>query len=388
MDKEEFVDQVAGTVVHVYGGKPKKLGSLEEYFLLLTRRLREAGYRSVFCFGSLPEPHLIELYEEAGAEIRVAKLTSSRCDMAVIKSYVQVFNVERPSVVNVHFGHTGINALIAARLCGIRKRVWTKHSLDALSYRDHIPFYKHWFHTINWEAIWATDIIAVSQAVRREFLDHSITRKVHQLRLGVVLERFANGKPDPKKREVLGIPDNRIVVACVSQARPEKGLQYLVEALGLLKKKSCMPYVLIVGGGPLTEELEKLARKLGVAGDINFCAVRSDVEDILALSDFSVLPSLEDAAPLALMESMAAGKPVVGSRVGGIPELLVDGHNGLLVNPGNAQDLADAMNRICSGTIGLEQLAQGARTSANLFDVECGVENTIKVYFQGLNIEG
>jgi len=359
------------------------MGSLEEYFLLLTRKLGDRGCRSIFCFDRQPESHLVDAYRSAGAELRVTKLTNSRLDVSSIRELMALYRSEQATVLNAHFGHTGINALIAARLSGIPRRVWTKHSLDAISYKGGLPHFRRWLHTINWESIWATDVIAVSGAVRKELADHFITRNVHQFYLGVVRERFRNGRADPSKRSELGIPENRVVIACISQARPEKGVEYLVRALGRLRNDQGRPYALIVGGGPLTDDLEALARHLGIEGDTRFCGVRNDVEDILALSDFTVLPSLEEAAGLVIMESLAAGKPAIASRVGGIPEIIGDGVNGLLVAPGREIELADAIRRLCNKDDLLERLTAGAIASGAALDVEYGVQQTLNVYFGG-----
>lgn len=366
------------TVIHIYGGSPKKRGSLEEYFLLLTSELKNAGWRSLFYFNNFPSGDLLQAYLDAGAELRPMRTTLSRLDIPLILEMYREFSRENPAVVNAHFGVTGINGLIAAALSGTGKRVWTKHSLDAISYRPNLPWRKQWLHTINYESLWATNIIAVSQAVKNELATHHISGKVKQFYLGVDQRRFASGKGDAVRDE-LGIPSGRRIVACVSQARPEKGIEFLVRAVGLLKDNPNCPYVLILGGGPLTGELQKLAEDLGVSSMINFCGVRNDVEGILAISSFTVLPSLEDAAPLAIMESLAAGKPVVASRVGGIPEFIHSGVNGILVAPGDAAGLAAGIMEMCVDEK-LVEMGKGAKESAEMLDVRRGVAETIKIY--------
>lgn len=367
------------TVVHVYGGSPKKRGSLEEYFLLLTRELKNLGWHSVFYFNNMPVGNLLQAYLDAGAELRPMRTTLSRLDIGLIREFRHEFRRENPAVVNVHFGVTSINGLIAAALGGIGKRIWTKHSLDPISYRSNLPWHKQWLHTINYEALWATEIIAVSQAVSKELATHHILGNVKQFYLGVDQGRFASGSGGAV-REELGIPAGRRVVACVSQARPEKGIEFLVRAVALLKDKSDCPYVLILGGGPLTGELQKLAEELSVSSLVNFCGVRNDVEDILDISSFTVLPSLEEAVSLSIMESLSAGKPVIASRVGGIPELIKNGVNGILVNPADATSLAAALAELCADGAKLAKMGQAAMESAKMLDVRHGVAETMKIY--------
>lgn len=369
-------------VVHVYGGSPKKRGSLEEYFLLLTSELKKQEWRSLFYFNNFPSSDLLQAYLDAGADLRPIRTATSRFDVGLVRLFHREFRRENPAVVNVHFGATGINGLIAAALSGVGKRIWTKHSLDSISYRPHLPWHKQWLHTINYEALWATNIIAVSQAVRNELATHHISGMVQQFYLGVDQDRFVPGKCDSLRAE-LGIPTGRKVIACVSQARPEKGIEFLVRAIALLKDSPDCPYVLILGGGPLTGELQKLAENLGASSLINFCGVRNDVEKILTISGFTVLPSLEDAAPLAIMESLSAGKPVIATCVGGIPEFIQNGVNGILVTPGDAGSLALALAELCADEIRLAKMSRGALESAKMLDVRRGVAETMKMYLGG-----
>jgi len=375
------MQEIAKTVIQVYGGSPKKRGSLEEYFLWLTRSLRDRGWRSLICYERLPKENLLQAFKDSGAELYTLRTAKSRLDFPLIREFLTFFRRERPAVVNVHFGPTGINALLAAWLIGIKKRVWTKHSLDSVSYRGNLPGYKRLLHTINFEALWATDIVAVSQAVQNELAHHFISSKVRQFYLGIDRRRFAAGRGDAGKRRELGVPADRPVAASISQARREKGVEFLVRAIARLKDEPYCPFVLIVGGGPLMDKLMKLTEELGVSSVINFCGVRNDVEDILAMASFTVLPSLEEAAPLALMESLAAGRPVIASRVGGIPEFIRDGVNGILVEPGNATELAAAIARLCTSPEQLSQLSVGATASAARYDVNRGVEETMALYF-------
>ncbi len=265
------MQETAKTIIQVYGGSPKKRGSLEEYFLLLTRHLRDRGWRTLICYEKLPTGELLKAFTDSGAELYTMRPARSRpLDFSLISELRACFRREQPAVVNVHFGSSGINALIAALLAGVKKRIWTKHSLDPISYKKEVPHFKRLLHTINFEALWATDIIAVSCAMQNELAQHFIKDKVKQIYLGIDGQRFGSGRDDHRKRQELGIPAGRPVAACISQARPEKGLEYLVRAISILKDEPYCPYVLIVGGGPQTEQLMKLSSELKVSSFVNF----------------------------------------------------------------------------------------------------------------------
>src|SRR5205807_4507369 len=120
-----------------------------------------------------------------------------------------------------------------------------------------------------------------------------------------------------------------------------------VDAMSLLTSHPDV-HLAIAGRGDLADALSARARELGVAGRLHLLGLRSDVADVLAAADLFVLPSLSEGLPLALLEAMFAGLPIVASRVGEIPTALVDGECGVLVPPGDPAALAAAQARLLS----------------------------------------
>jgi glycosyltransferase involved in cell wall biosynthesis len=140
-----------------------------------------------------------------------------------------------------------------------------------------------------------------------------------------------------------------------------KGPDYLIEAIGLLRSK-CSLKLLIAGDGPERARLESLARSVGAGDLIEFLGLRHDMPALWQMADVAVVPSAEfiEACPMTPLEAMAAGKPIVATRNGGLPEIVVDGETGLLVAPGDAAALAKALTayaddpalRLAHGTAG------------------------------------
>ncbi len=377
-------------IVHVYGGSPKKYGSLEEYFFCLTDALRAKGYRTIFVFNRIPEENLFKKYKDVGSKIVVLPATNKRFDWTLIKYLYKLFKKEKAEIVNSHFGRTGFNAIIAAWLAKVPVKVWTKHSLQTFTYQGiRLPAYRTWLSLIFLTAYFADRVIAVSQAVRRELLDiyHVRDSKAVQIYLGINNSRFREVNGGYLKKE-LNLNEDERIVTCISQARHEKGVEYFIRAAAIVKKRNDRVTFLHVGGGPLEDEIKKLAAKLEVDGKVRFLGVRNDVPEIISISDFTILPSLTEAAPLALMESLAAGKTIIASNVGGIPEFIADNKNGFLVPPANENILAEKILELTDSKEKLRELSLGAYERSKEFSVVRGVENTINIYLETKKVNG
>jgi glycosyltransferase involved in cell wall biosynthesis len=124
---------------------------------------------------------------------------------------------------------------------------------------------------------------------------------------------------------------------------PKKGHEHLLRALALVRERGIACSLVLAGDGAERERLEHLRDELGLAGQVQFLGAVSNVADVLAAVDVFVLPSVIEGLPLALLEAMLAGKAVIATSVGGVPEVVRAGVNGLLVPPASPRELADAV---------------------------------------------
>jgi glycosyltransferase involved in cell wall biosynthesis len=172
------------------------------------------------------------------------------------------------------------------------------------------------------------------------------------------------------------------VVTTVSVLREGKGIEVLLDAIPAVLARHPEARFLIAGDGPLRESLE--ARSVD---RVTWAGFRRDVPELLAASDLFVLPSLGDAYPTVLMEAMAAGLPVVSTRVGGIPEIVDDGRTGRLVPPGDAAALASAISDLLDSREQREALGQAARVEAERrFSKEVWVARLKEIYTPGVRV--
>jgi glycosyltransferase involved in cell wall biosynthesis len=209
-------------------------------------------------------------------------------------------------------------------------------------------------------------LVAVSDYVARRDLEVTLYP-------GKRLTTIRNGLPtvntEGRKEEIhsrLGVEGRRPIVVCNCRAVPEKGVHYLLRAFDrvsqLEREKAARPVLLYMGDGPQLAELEALRDSLASKEDIYLMGYRPDAREITEGADLCVVPSVwQDALPLAVLEAMARGKPIVASRVGGVPEMIESGLHGILVPPADETALADSIQMVLSDPLKAASMGDAAR---------------------------
>ncbi|MEA2375010.1 MAG: hypothetical protein QOD53_1473 [Thermoleophilaceae bacterium] len=187
--------------------------------------------------------------------------------------------------------------------------------------------------------------LAVSREDRRRMIEVERIRPEAVTFVPNGIDPLPPGDGERVRRE-LGIGPGVPVVGAVAVLRPQKALDVLLRAVAALTPEFPALRVLIAGEGPERAALESLAAELGIASNVTLLGQRSDVPDLLAALDMAVSSSSYEGTPLAMMEYMDAGLPVVATRVGGVPDLIDDGEHGLLVEPGDPGALAAAIGEL------------------------------------------
>jgi glycosyltransferase involved in cell wall biosynthesis len=219
-------------------------------------------------------------------------------------------------------------------------------------------------------------VIAVSEAVaRRVRSDDGVNAdRVQAIYNSLDPELFPTVVPNEARRQ-LGWPE-RPTVTLVGALRPGKGHEVALEAARIVRLRWPELRVLFVGDGPLRDQLESIAN-----GDAEFVGNRSDIPLVLSASDVVILPSDAEALPTVLIEAACASRPVVASRVGGVPEIVDDGDTGLIIEPQNPQALARAIEDLLDDPERSAQMGQTARRRAiERFSPARQVEELLAVY--------
>jgi len=227
-------------------------------------------------------------------------------------------------------------------------------------------------------------LIVVSRAIEQKISEEGRRGvPVSLIYNGVDLERYNHQQPCCTLHEDYSIPEDAQIVGVIARLEAEKGHRTLLEAWPLVLAAQPRAWLLIVGEGSERDSLEAEAASLGISDRVVFTGRREDVPAVTAALDVSVLPSYREAQGLSVLEAMALGRPVVASRVGGIPEMIEDGVSGLLVPPNDREALASAIVRLLADHPFADMIAKrGHDLVHDRFCVELMVNSIEAIYDQ------
>jgi glycosyltransferase involved in cell wall biosynthesis len=246
-------------------------------------------------------------------------------------------------ILHAHLFDPAVVGLSAATVARTPLRVLTRHHSDY-----HTRIAKRWHVGLDQLCTRLSHaVIGVSQHTAAHLIEaeHAPAEKVSVVHNGIDFERVrvsAPGAPEKLRRELAPHGERLLLIA--ARLHPEKGYEHLFAALPVVRERISRPIRLLVAGqGPLLNHYRKMAEALGCSDMVQFLGFRRDITDLMAAADVFVLPSVAEAFGLVLAEAIYLGTPVVATRVGGIPEIVDDGVDGILVPPGDGVALADAL---------------------------------------------
>jgi glycosyltransferase involved in cell wall biosynthesis len=228
-------------------------------------------------------------------------------------------------------------------------------------------------------------VIAVSASMKEQLLERGLKGARIQVIPNAVMEVPADERTRTRQRARAGmnIGDREFVFGYVGRLSEEKGVEYLLQAAASLATEHNDFRVVVVGDGPARQSLESAANRLGLAGRVTFAGFQPETAPWYAAMDAFVLPSLTEGTPMALLEAMAHRLPVVASAVGGVPAVVSNRENGLLVPPAEVSHLANAMRMIESMPSLRETLSErGIETVRSNYGVRTWIQNVRDVYLE------
>lgn len=190
-------------------------------------------------------------------------------------------------------------------------------------------------------------IVAVSKAMREELLKIKIpSSRIVVIETALDFSRIQSGKEKTDLKRELSLPSDTVIIGTMGRLSPERGHVHFLKAAKEIIKTFPKVVFIIVGDGDLKEDLMLQAREMGIEDRVFFLGFRKDIANILSSVDIYVSSSLRDSFGIAVVEAMAAGKPVIATKVGIVPEIIKDDETGITIEPGNSNVIYEAATKL------------------------------------------
>ena len=293
--------------------------------------------------------------------------------IALIRLFPYLVRI-RPTIVHSFLFRANILARIAGYLTGIPIIISSVRVMGGE---------KKYFHYVEMITSFMVDhYVTVSESVKRYIIDKSkiSAEKISVIYNGVNIKSQDNSYEQNPKMP-FKIEDKDRILMTVGRLHKQKGHCYLIQAVSKVRKEFPKVKLLVIGEGEEENNLKKLVKSLDLMNEVIFAGLSSDMERILPMAELFILPSLWEGLPNALLEAMAAGKPVVATKVGGIPEIVVHGETGVLIPPRDTDALAIAIIDLLQNRLKAKDMGEAGRIRAGKrFSIYKMIEKTENLY--------
>jgi glycosyltransferase involved in cell wall biosynthesis len=351
----------------------------EKVVLSLVARLDRRRYSPVVC--AFRGGALQESFERLGVPVYV--LDKKRgADFRTLWRLVQLMRQHRVKILHSHNFSANLWGRLAAVVARVPVRIATEHSMPSIKTALHRIADRLLAHL-------TTRIVCVAAAVRDA---HVRAERISSDKFMVIyngIDPWTAPKSDSSAlgtsfRKRLGIAADSPLCMTVGRLEPPKGHHTLLDAAPQIVKAVPNVRFVLVGDGSLRADLERQANELGIRESVVFLGARSDVRELLAISNLVIVPSHREGFSIAVLEAMAAGRPIVATAVGGNAEALESGKSGLIVRSNDIESLTSASVRLLTDTIFAQRCgAEARRRFEEYFGLEAMVRSHEALYAQG-----
>ena len=342
----------------------------EQQTLYLVRGQKERGLTVMLA--CQPGSPLAQRAAEAGIDVVQIRMRGE-ADVAAMRKLGRLIRGRETDIIHMHTSH--------AHTLGCFASAFARRGVRIVTRRVDFHVIKNVFSKVKYR--WGVDkYIAISHAIKRIMVDDGIAAdRIAVVHSGIDISRFDSAPAQPELRNEFQLDSSQPVIGNVAHMADHKGQRYLIEAVPDVLGEFPAAKFVIVGDGELRADLEAWVARLGIEDSVVFAGFRKDVPQILRVFDVFVMSSHLEGLCTSIMDAMATGIPVVASDVGGIPEIVENGANGLLVSAKEPSLLAEAILRLLKNREEAAKFASaGRKTVEEKFTVDTMIEGNIRVY--------
>lgn len=348
-------------------------GGERQLFLLCDQLRQKAVAQHVLCpIGSALGERLMALGENVHVHAKSKKRGSF--DLSFARMVAKTCSKYEIDLVHVHDSHAHTAAILAAELFGNKTSIVVSRRVVFPVGASLLSRYKYRHKRVQ-------AIICVSDAVRA-LVEKSLVQceaMIRTVHSGVDPDRF-DDISERNVREEFSIPEDRAIVINTAALEADKDYPTFLRTIKELKNRDVNVHGLILGKGSKRGGLEQMANELGISERVAFAGFQEDVLSCLRKSDVMLFPSLAEGLGTAVLDAFGLGIPVVATNVGGIPEMVIDGLTGALVEPGDDMAAADAVKRCIQDPVFVLKVIEAARWKLKEFSAQKMASETERVY--------
>lgn len=356
-------------ILHIISKLP--VGGVENQLAMVVKRYDRKRFQPFVCCLSGEDVVGREI-EDSGTQVIYLNKLQHQFRWRIVRDIYNLIKQKNIKIVRTHQYHANFYGRLAAIWAGVPCIVASVHNVYTIDKKIHRRI-------INRLLSRFTDkVVAVSEAVKDDILKYDGVKrdKVEIIYNGVDVNRFLNVNGDLVRKE-FGINMDAAVVGTVGRLTMQKGHKCLIDAISKIKNNFPEIAFLLIGDGPLKNDLEVYAETLGMKNNIIFAGTRRNIPEVLAAMDIFVFPSLWEGLGTAVIEAMAAGKPIIASDLPPVREMIEHERNGMLALVKNSTALAQSIKLLLDKKTFAESLGRSAQEKAS----SCfSIETTVNKY--------
>jgi glycosyltransferase involved in cell wall biosynthesis len=372
------------------------VGGPARHVVLLDQGLQARGWKTLLVHGSIGsgEASLESFAAERGVPTRKIDDLGRRIDpFSDVRAFLKILKLtfqEQPHIVHTHTAKAGTLGRLAALMFNVtrprRRRCIVLHTFHGHVFTGYFSGTASWLIRMVERLLGTvTDrVITISPSQRRDIVEQFrivALDRTAVVPLGLHLDPLLTLPADDERvRASFGISASDFVVGFIGRFVPIKDLQTLVTAFAAAHQRLGGMWLMLAGDGPSRSSVESAVRAAGVADRVRFLGWVEDLPKFYSTLDVCALSSLNEGTPVALIEAMAAGKAVVATRVGGVPDLVDDGRTGMLVDAGDSDALSKALVDLAEDPDKRRLLGQNARNDVHRFSTDRLVDDVDRLY--------
>jgi glycosyltransferase involved in cell wall biosynthesis len=357
-----------------------EVGGAQHNMLLGLPRLDPERYEHILV-SIMNRMQMEQQFRQLGIEVHSLGL-SKKTDLAVALRLRSLLKKIRPDILHTYLIHSNVLGRIVGRLVGVPTIIGSEltigqaGTLGKLLTKLTNPL---------------TDAVEVNSKTGGKAVMADLGVPEHKIEVilpGLDLDAFSGTDNRTKIRSEIGVSDEQHLILFVGRLRSVKGPEYGIKAFAIAVSENPSLHLVIAGEGEQRKFLENLTTELGIEEKITFLGARKDLPDVLSAADSILMSSLTEGFPRVANEAMAASKPVVATRVGGIPEAIIDNVTGLLVESKDIDAMSNAIIRLSSDTELQQRLGNTARQHAEIhYSASSYVSRLDEMYSRWANLK-